>query len=40
MTRGTGQASGCRGYYHPDDAKAFKAMRPSATLNNIIDSFA
>ena len=28
------------GYYHPDDAKAFKAMRPSATLNKIIDSFA
>jgi isocitrate dehydrogenase len=27
------------GYYHPDDAKAFKAMRPSATLNAIIDSF-
>jgi len=28
------------GYYHPDDAKAAKAMRPSATLNAIIDSFA
>ncbi len=28
------------GYYHPDDAKASKAMRPSATLNKIIDSFA
>ena len=27
------------GYYHPDDAKAAKAMRPSATLNKIIDSF-
>ena len=27
------------GYYHPDDAKASKAMRPSATLNAIIDSF-
>lgn len=27
------------GYYHPDDAKAAKAMRPSATLNAIIDSF-
>jgi isocitrate dehydrogenase len=26
------------GYYHPDDAKAEKAMRPSATLNKIIDS--
>jgi isocitrate dehydrogenase len=27
------------GYYHPDDVKAAKAMRPSATLNAIIDSF-
>lgn len=26
------------GYYKPDDAKAFLAMRPSATLNKIIDS--
>jgi len=26
------------GYFHPDDAKAEKAMRPSATLNSIIDS--
>ncbi len=26
------------GYYHPDDAKAEAAMRPSATLNAIIDS--
>ncbi|MFZ3014803.1 MAG: NADP-dependent isocitrate dehydrogenase [Nitrospira sp.] len=28
------------GYYHPDDAKAAKAMRPSATLNTIIDAIA
>ncbi|MFN3681953.1 MAG: NADP-dependent isocitrate dehydrogenase, partial [Nitrospira sp.] len=28
------------GYYHPDDRKASQAMRPSATLNRIIDSFA
>jgi isocitrate dehydrogenase len=28
------------GYYHPDDVKASKAMRPSATLNSIVDSFA
>jgi isocitrate dehydrogenase len=28
------------GYYHPDDAKASKAMRPSATLNSIIDAIA
>jgi isocitrate dehydrogenase len=26
------------GYFHPDDAKAEKAMRPSATLNAIIDA--
>ncbi|QFR43272.1 NADP-dependent isocitrate dehydrogenase [Sulfurimonas xiamenensis] len=26
------------GYYHPDDAKTEAAMRPSATLNAIIDS--
>ena len=28
------------GYYHPNDEKASKAMRPSATLNRIIDSIA
>jgi isocitrate dehydrogenase len=28
------------GYYHPNDQKASTAMRPSATLNAIIDSFA
>ncbi len=26
------------GYFHPDDAKTTKAMRPSATLNSIIDT--
>ncbi|WP_150462108.1 NADP-dependent isocitrate dehydrogenase [Nesterenkonia ebinurensis] len=26
------------GYYRPDEAKAFKVMRPSETLNGIIDS--
>ncbi len=26
------------GYYMPDDRKASAAMRPSATLNSIIDS--
>ena len=26
------------GYYRPDDALAEKAMRPSATLNTIIDA--
>ena len=28
------------GYYYPDDEKAEQAMRPSATLNAIIDDFA
>jgi isocitrate dehydrogenase len=28
------------GYYHPDDAKAAKAMRPSSTLNKIVDAIA
>jgi isocitrate dehydrogenase len=28
------------GYYHPDPARAATAMRPSATLNRIIDSIA
>ena len=25
------------GYYHPDSKKAYAAMRPSATLNAIVD---
>lgn len=33
-----GKAQDIGGYYHPNDAKADKAMRPSATLNSIIDS--
>ncbi len=33
-----GKAQDIGGYYHPDDAKAQAAMRPSATLNTIIDS--
>ena len=33
-----GKAQDIGGYFHPDDAKAEKAMRPSATLNAIIDS--
>jgi isocitrate dehydrogenase len=28
------------GYYHPDSAKAAKAMRPSPTLNAIVDAIA
>ena len=33
-----GKAQDIGGYYHPDDAKAEAAMRPSATLNAIMDS--
>ena len=33
-----GQAMDVGGYYMPDDALASKAMRPSATLNGIIDA--
>jgi isocitrate dehydrogenase len=33
-----GEAKDIGGYYHPDDAKAAAAMRPSATLNAIIDA--
>jgi len=33
-----GQAVDIGGYYHPDESKAQKAMRPSATLNSIIDN--
>ena len=33
-----GKAQDIGGYYHPDDEKASKAMRPSETLNKIIES--
>ena len=33
-----GQHSGIEGYYHPDKAQVEAAMRPSATLNAIIDA--
>lgn len=33
-----GTAVDIGGYYHPDDAKTFAAMRPSTTLNQIIDA--
>jgi len=33
-----GKAQDIGGYYHPNDAKAEAAMRPSATLNAIVDS--
>ncbi|MBD3809961.1 MAG: NADP-dependent isocitrate dehydrogenase [Sulfuricurvum sp.] len=34
----SGKPQDIGGYYHPNDAKAEAAMRPSATLNSIIDS--
>ena len=33
-----GKAENIGGYYHPNDDLAFKAMRPSATLNNALES--
>ena len=33
-----GKPADIGGYYHPDDSKAEAAMRPSATLNEIIDN--
>jgi isocitrate dehydrogenase len=33
-----GEPADIGGYFHPDDDMAVAAMRPSATLNNIIDS--
>jgi len=33
-----GKAQDVGGYFHPNDEKAEKAMRPSATLNSIIDA--
>ena len=34
-----GDAQDISGYYWPDDELATKAMRPSATLNGLIDAF-
>jgi isocitrate dehydrogenase len=33
-----GKAENIGGYYHPNDDLAFKAMRPSATFNNALES--
>ena len=35
-----GKAVDIGGYYHPDTAKTSQAMRPSATLNNILNAIA
>ena len=38
LSAAQGHAVDLGGYYHPDESKASKAMRPSATLNKIIDA--
>lgn len=38
LSAAQGTAVDLGGYYHPDQDKAIKAMRPSPTLNHIIDS--
>jgi isocitrate dehydrogenase len=35
---GEGKTTDVGGYFHPNDEMAAKAMRPSATLNAIIDA--
>ena len=37
-SEGEGKTTDVGGYFHPNDEMAAKAMRPSATLNNIIDN--
>jgi isocitrate dehydrogenase len=32
-----GKSQDIGGYYHPDSEKTYAAMRPSATLNAIVD---
>jgi hypothetical protein len=34
-----GTAQNIDGYYRPDEAKTYAAMRPSATLNAIVDAY-
>ncbi|MBI2413977.1 MAG: NADP-dependent isocitrate dehydrogenase [Deltaproteobacteria bacterium] len=38
LTAAQGKPQDIGGYYHPDPAKTAKAMRPSATLNAIVDA--
>ncbi len=38
IAEGEGKTQDVGGYFHPNDAMAAKAMRPSATLNAIIDA--
>ena len=38
LSNAQGAAEDVKGYYLPDTATTFAAMRPSATLNSIIDN--
>ncbi len=38
LSKAQGTGADIGGYYHPDPAKASKVMRPSVTLNSIIDA--
>jgi len=38
LNNAQGRSEDVDGYYFPDPATTFKAMRPSETLNNIVDS--
>lgn len=38
LNEAQGEAVDIGGYYHPDQALAFKAMRPSSTFNSILDA--
>jgi isocitrate dehydrogenase len=38
LNAGQGQPVQIGGYYHPDEALTSKAMRPSATLNSVLDA--
>lgn len=40
LNNAQGEAMDIGGYFHPDDEKASKAMRPSATLNAALDAVA
>ena len=38
LSNAQGKAEDVKGYYFPDEVTTFAAMRPSATLNTIIDN--
>ena len=39
LNKAQGKAENIEGYYFPNEAATFSVMRPSKTLNAIIDSF-